>query len=384
MIKSGAVIQNRALGGNYPSSYNPHARPGNYDVVHPATLSVFDTGFPKTVSPYQPRVAVSVEIQPKSVFKPRRVSKKLSLKNGDFWGQTALKNIFGGEQNVVTNYMAQRLLGIVDPKPDDRMSESMQSQRGAFNQRQSTRRDTFTTVSSAPQPSPPSEVSSMGRKSSQSSLGLNDLFNLNLSEMVTADLSNPMVVTPLSDSATSVTTESAPLSDSATESAPLSDSATSVTTESVVPTDEEMMEAAAEVETDPLKAAEQLGIVQHTEAGPKKVSIKAKRGFGLNANNPSDSEGHSSDTFDASDPEDKNGEINAQRIAKNAFYQGIADTFEKATMKMRLTQSIPAKLKLIDAYNRAIKRRTDSFFAKYPEEEDGGRDFIDSKFKLKI
>ena len=348
MIKSGAVIQNRALGGNYPSSYNPLGRPGNYEEIRPATLSVFDTGFPKTVSPYQPRVAVSVEIQPKSVFKPRRVSKKLSLKNGDFWGQTALKNIFGGEQNVVTNYMAQRLLGIVDPKPDDRMSESMQSQRGAFNQRQSTRRDTFTTVSSTAPKS--TSNSSMGRQSSQSSLGLNDLFNLNLGEMVTADRSNPMVVS----------------------------------TESVVPTDEEMMEAAAEVETDPLKAAEQLGIVQHTEAGPKKVSIKAKRSFGLNANNPSDSEGHSSDTFNASDPEDKNGDINAQRIAKNAFYKGIADTFEKATMKMQLTQSIPAKLKLIDAYNRAIKRRTDSFFAKYPEEEDGGRDFIDSKYKLKI
>lgn len=362
MIKSGAVIQNRALGGNYPSSYNPLGRPGNYEEIRPATLSVFDTGFPKTVSPYQPRVAVSVEIQPKSVFKPRRVSKKLSLKNGDFWGQTALKNIFGGEQNVVTNYMAQRLLGIVDPKPDDRMSESMQSQRGAFNQRQSTRRDTFTTVSStAPKSTSNSSMDpaqndgsipdltnlSLSGSSSQSSWGLNDLFNLNLGEMVTADRSNPMVV-------------------------------------SVVPTDEEMMEAAAEVETDPLKAAEQLGIVQHTEAGPKKVSIKAKRGFGLNANNPSDSEGHSSDTFNASDPEDKNGDINAQRIAKNAFYKGIADTFEKATMKMQLTQSIPAKLKLIDAYNRAIKRRTDSFFAKYPEEEDGGRDFIDSKFKLKI
>ena len=261
MIKSGAVIQNRALGGNYPSSYNPLGRPGNYEEIRPATLSVFDTGFPKTVSPYQPRVAVSVEIQPKSVFKPRRVSKKLSLKNGDFWGQTALKNIFGGEQNVVTNYMAQRLLGIVD----DRMSESMQSQRGVFNQRQSTRRGTFTTQTSAPQPSPPSEVSSMGRKSSQSSLGLNDLFNLNLSEMVTADRSNPMVVSPVNN------TQDMNV-DAVADNAPMNTVA-----------EPAVMDAVAEVETEPLRAAEQLGIVQHTEAGPVNVAINANHGFGLSS-----------------------------------------------------------------------------------------------------
>lgn len=263
MIKSGAVIQNRALGGNYPSSYNPLGRPGNYEEIRPATLSVFDTGFPKTVSPYQPRVAVSVEIQPKSVFKPRRVSKKLSLKNGDFWGQTALKNIFGGEQNVVTNYMAQRLLGIVD----DRMSESMQSQRGAFNQRQSTRRGTFTTQTSTPQPSTPSEVSSMGRQSSQSSLGLNDLFNFDLGEMVTADISNPMVVSPVNntqDMNVDAIADNA-LMDAVAETA--------------------LMDAVAEVETEPLQAAQQLGIVQHTEAGPVNVAINANRGFGL-SNSP--------------------------------------------------------------------------------------------------
>jgi hypothetical protein len=101
-------------------------RPGNFDVARPHdSSSVFDTGMPKDVSPYQPRVAVSVEIQPKSVFKPRRMQRQLKQTNGAKWGQTALKSIFGGEENVITNYMAQRLLGIVDGS-DRRMDQSMQ------------------------------------------------------------------------------------------------------------------------------------------------------------------------------------------------------------------------------------------------------------------
>jgi len=99
-------------------------RPGNFDVARPHdSSSVFDTGMPKDVSPYQPRVAVSVEIQPKSVFKPKRLQRQAKQINGAKWGQTALKSIFGGGENVITNYMAQRLLGLVE---DDRMTESMQ------------------------------------------------------------------------------------------------------------------------------------------------------------------------------------------------------------------------------------------------------------------
>jgi hypothetical protein len=124
MIKSGATIQNRYLNNPYPSNYNPMGRPGNFDVARPHdSSSVFDTGMPKDVSPYQPRVAVSVSIQPKSVFKPKRLQRQAKQVNGAKWGQTALKSIFGGEENVITNYMAQRLLGIVE---DDRMTESMQ------------------------------------------------------------------------------------------------------------------------------------------------------------------------------------------------------------------------------------------------------------------
>jgi hypothetical protein len=104
-------------------------RPGNFDVARPHdSSSVFDTGMPKDVSPYQPRVAVSVSIQPKSVFKPKRMQRQAKQVNGAKWGQTALKSIFGGEENVITNYMAQRLLGIVEgSKADDRMTQSMQS-----------------------------------------------------------------------------------------------------------------------------------------------------------------------------------------------------------------------------------------------------------------
>jgi hypothetical protein len=271
MIKSGAVIQNRSIGGNYPSSYNPAGRPGNYDVVHPATLSVFDTGFPKTVSPYQPRVAVSVEIVPKSVFKPRRVSKKLSLKNGDFWGQTALKSIFGGEENVVTNYMAQRLLGIVD----DRMSESMQSQRGAFNQRQSTRPGSFNTTTSN---NSPSFFTASSMDPAQSDGSAPDVFNLDLGEMVTADLSNPMVVSPTSNTQEMDAVAETALMDAVAETA--------------------LMDAVAEVETEPLRAAQQMGIVQDTEAGPVNVSINANRGFGLRTEeNEGDQDANFFDTF---------------------------------------------------------------------------------------
>lgn len=118
MIKSGAVIQNRYLNNPYPTNYNPMGRPGNFDVARPFdSSSIFDTGLPKDVSPYQPRVAVSVEIQPKSVFKPSRLQKQLKEKNPAKWGQTALSTVFSHRENELTNYMAQRLLGLVSGQP---------------------------------------------------------------------------------------------------------------------------------------------------------------------------------------------------------------------------------------------------------------------------
>ena len=55
MIKSGAVIQNRYLNNPYPTNHNPMGRPGNFDIARPYdSSSVFDTGIPKDVSPYQP------------------------------------------------------------------------------------------------------------------------------------------------------------------------------------------------------------------------------------------------------------------------------------------------------------------------------------------
>jgi hypothetical protein len=74
----------------------------------------FDTGFPKDVSPYQPRVASYTSEIPRSVFRPKKYGPKLALKNGAFMGQTALKYMFGGVENAQTQYMAQRLVGVVD------------------------------------------------------------------------------------------------------------------------------------------------------------------------------------------------------------------------------------------------------------------------------
>lgn len=118
MIKSGAVIQNRYLNNPYPTNHNPMGRPGNFDIARPYdSSSVFDTGIPKDVSPYQPSVAVSVEIQPKSVFRQSRLQRRLKEKNPARWGQTALSTVFSNRENEITNYMAQRLVGIVNGPP---------------------------------------------------------------------------------------------------------------------------------------------------------------------------------------------------------------------------------------------------------------------------
>lgn len=115
MIKSGAVIQNKYLNNPYPTNYNPLARPGNFDVARPHDASsVFDTGMPKDVSPYQPRVTEYTSFQPKSVFRAGKLQRQIKEKNTAKWGQTALKSVFGADENAVTNYMAQRLLGLVD------------------------------------------------------------------------------------------------------------------------------------------------------------------------------------------------------------------------------------------------------------------------------
>ena len=242
MIKSGAVIQNRYLNNPYPTNYNPLGRPGNFDVARPHdSSSVFDTGLPKDVSPYQPRVAVSVEIQPKSVFKPRRLQRQLKQKNGAMFGQTVLKSIFGGEENVITNYMAQRLLGIVDGamSVDTRASERMQLDNPLLDFRDP---NVASTVTSPTQPSTPVSDTSMGARSS-STVPAN-LFDLSLGE--------------------------APLRISIPEQ-PSTDLQGAE------------MEAVAEVETQPLEAAAQgglLDIMQETLAGPATVTPR-RRGFGL-------------------------------------------------------------------------------------------------------
>lgn len=123
MIKSGLVIQNKFLAGNaYPSDYDPQGRTGSYEVVRPAKRDRFDTGFQatKTISPYQQSVEEYTTAVPKSVFRPKR---QLRAKNIPKYGQTAYRTMFGGDRNPVSDYLVQRVLGLVDN--DSRMSESM-------------------------------------------------------------------------------------------------------------------------------------------------------------------------------------------------------------------------------------------------------------------
>jgi hypothetical protein len=77
MIKSGAVIKSKALFGSYPSDYNPHGRPGNFDTMRPSTLpNQFDTGFEttKTIAPFQQSFEVERAV-PGSVFRTSKSNK---------------------------------------------------------------------------------------------------------------------------------------------------------------------------------------------------------------------------------------------------------------------------------------------------------------------
>ncbi len=273
MIKSGAVIQNRYLNNPYPTKYNPMGRPGNFDVARPHdSSSVFDTGMPKDVSPYQPRVAVSVEIQPKSVFKPRRLQRQLKQVNGAKWGQTALKNIFGGEENVITNYMAQRLLGIVDGSymsVDTRPSERMP----VDNPLMEFRDPSVIASSDSPTVRPGSVASdaSMGPRTPRATEAEN-LFNLSLGEA-------PLRITIPEPSVTSTEFNTA----QGTPSTQFESVANSPSTqfESAAGSPAAEMEAVAEVETQPTEAAADgglLNIVQETMGGPATIGLRDRGG----------------------------------------------------------------------------------------------------------
>jgi len=267
MIKSGATIQNRYLNNPYPTNYNSLGRPGNFDVARPHdSSSVFDTGMPKDVSPYQPRVAISVEIQPKSVFKPRRLQRQAKQVNGAKYGQTALKSIFGGEENVITNYMAQRLLGIVE---DDRMTQSMQSVANGNLMDFRGQAVASSATSQAPVGSAQSDASMQDRETRPTPAEVANLFDLSLGEpALRISLPDPIL------SSVDVVAENA-LSDAIAENS--------------------LAEAVAEVETEPMEAARQGGllvITQETAAGPATITPRP-RGFGPNnlPDSPTDSIG---------------------------------------------------------------------------------------------
>jgi hypothetical protein len=269
MIKSGAVIQNRYLNNPYPTNYNPMGRPGNFDIVRPHdSSSVFDTGLPKDVSPYQPRVAVSVEIQPKSVFKPRRLQRQLKQVNGAKWGQTVLKSIFGGEENATTNYMAQRLLGIVegsDMAVDTRPSERMLVDDPLLQFRQPPTSSSSSSTASPifPDQSISQSVSDepMDSPKSVSPEVAENLMDLSLGEAPLKISIPDQTVSPVK-SAMDISPAGTPI-----------ESQTNMN---------DAMEAVAEVETQPIEAAQQgdllddtppetMPIVQETAAGPATV-----------------------------------------------------------------------------------------------------------------
>ena len=258
MIKSGATIQNRYLNNPYPTNYNSLGRPGNFDVARPHdSSSVFDTGMPKDVSPYQPRVAVSVEIQPNSVFKPRRLQRQAKQTNGAKWGQTALKSIFGGEESVITNYMAQRLLGIVE---DDRMTQSMQSVANGNLMDFRGQAAASSATSQAPVGSAQSDTSMQDRETQPTPAEVADLTDLSLGE-------SPLQISIPDPNLSSV--------DVVAENA--------------------LADAVAEVETQPTEAARQGGllvITQETAAGLATITPR-RRGFGPNnlPDSPTDSIG---------------------------------------------------------------------------------------------
>jgi len=260
MIKSGAVIQRRYLDNPYPSTYNSLGRPGNFDVARPYDSSkVFDTGMPKDVSPYQPRVAVSVVNVPGSVFKPGKRQRQLKEKNIAKWGQTVLKSIFGGEENVVTNYMAQRLLGLVGSEMSVPMSVDT-SGNPLLQFRDPNQPSTGGSSTLRPQSSP-SDASMPGARpgSSTGMSGVGDLFNLSLGE---APLR--ISIPPPSSGPASGMTGVGELFNPPTPTDPVVD-------------ESDVLEAVAEVETQPLQASELLDIVQETEAGPARVTPRRRR-----------------------------------------------------------------------------------------------------------
>lgn len=269
MIKSGAVIQNRYLNNPYPTNYNPMGRPGNFDIVRPHdSSSVFDTGLPKDVSPYQPRVAVSVEIQPRSVFKPRRLQRQLKQVNGAKWGQTVLKSIFGGEENATTNYMAQRLLGIVegsDMAVDTRPSERMLVDNPLLEFRQ-----------------PPT---SSGSSSTASPIFPDQSISQSVSD---EPMNSPKSVPPeVAENLMDLSLGEAPLKISIPDQtvSPVKSAMDISSAGTPIESQTDMnnaMEAVAEVETQPIEAAQQgdllddtppetMPIVQETAAGPATV-----------------------------------------------------------------------------------------------------------------
>jgi hypothetical protein len=131
MIKSGAVIKSKALFGSYPSDYNPHGRPGNFDTMRPSTLpNQFDTGFEttKTIAPFQQSFEVERAV-PGSVFRTSKSNKfyrakdamikKIQQTNAPRVVEIVYDDIFGNKANELVDYIGNKLKqfapGVVGP-----------------------------------------------------------------------------------------------------------------------------------------------------------------------------------------------------------------------------------------------------------------------------
>jgi len=242
-------------------------RRGNFDVVRPHdSSSVFDTGVPKDVSPYQPRVAVSVEIQPRSLFKGGRLRRQLTQTNGAKYGQTALKSIFGGEENVITNYMAQRLLGIVEgsSSSDSRMNQSMQDVQMANAQY----RDPVVTDSSGSTTNVPSSSSSSNESMGSGGNNPTPSELANLTDLSMGEMPLQITIPEPSESGYTGIGEM------------FSPQSASTEFESAQGSSDGEMEAIAEVETQPAEAAAQGGLLmpQETPAGSATVQPRDRGG----------------------------------------------------------------------------------------------------------
>lgn len=121
MIRSGLVIQSKALFGSYPSDHNPYGRWATEFTTNPSTLpNEIDSGFKttKTISPFQQTLDISRAI-PLSVYRPSKRDRynrsqqiqvqKIQAINGPRTVEVMYDDIFGNKANELVDYIANKI-----------------------------------------------------------------------------------------------------------------------------------------------------------------------------------------------------------------------------------------------------------------------------------